>query len=613
MRRKIFLLALLACGVTLADELWSGTFEFSGAAVDPSETTVIYPTGGYQSNSATPLPYNSGWAKGTPESIEIFYINEENDNLRGVIYYQESASPSQGVAYWDYIGTDPAVIPRNDTYTIYESVLSDYEEILMYRSVTIVPEPAAALLLGLVGAFFMRKRIKSFLVCLLALTAVSASLAEVTSVSCFQAQPFNNKVVINYTLSKTTEKVTPVFTVSFAGKYDDGDPFDLEDNGTITGDGAAGIVLGEGSKQAVWTPGGGVSEVSTSTMQVKVAAVDVTGEATYLKLDLSSNKMINSALGPENPNYDPEDPESSRFLSINCKTSEIWFRRVEPGTFTMGSDVNEVGRPTDKSVIDYETGGRHIVNSETEHSVTITKAFYLAVFETTQDQYETIFCENPSRWRSNLAEGETQEARPVDYVSYNDIRGGNEGGTWPEKTDYRVDDDSFFGRIRFLTGDGIIFDLPTEAQWEMACRDKGDGSYVGSSRWSDDSVFTMTASAKNTDDNLENVAWYANNTKVSSTYPSHEVGLKKPNGIGLYDMLGNTMEWCLDWSKTYIVPYDLDPVGPPYEESNEGQSRRKRGGSAQQQAYNCRIAERMNGRPNDKNQNCGFRIAIQVK
>ena len=118
MRRNIFLLALLACSVTLAAELWSSAFDFDGTPIDPTEATVLYPTGGYQGNPATPISYNTALAQGTPVSLDISYTDQDDVTKTGVIYSQNSSTPSQGSVYWNYISTNPADVPRDDTYTI---------------------------------------------------------------------------------------------------------------------------------------------------------------------------------------------------------------------------------------------------------------------------------------------------------------------------------------------------------------------------------------------------------------------------------------------------------------------------------------------------------------
>ncbi len=113
------------------------------------------------------------------------------------------------------------------------------------------------------------------------------------------------------------------------------------------------------------------------------------------------------------------------------------------------------------------------------------------------------------------------------------IRGSSNGGKWPSSS--AVDSDSFLGKLRARTG--LEFDLPTEAQWEYACR-------AGTT-----TVYSYGNSADG------DYMWYNSN----SGYHTNDVGLKKPNPYGLYDMHGNVFEWCLDWYGT--LAYGTDPKG----------------------------------------------------
>lgn len=214
-----------------------------------------------------------------------------------------------------------------------------------------------------------------------------------------------------------------------------------------------------------------------------------------------------------------DNPPSEGFNTTEYKTRKIVLKRVNPGTFIMGEDqTNEA------------------------HRVTLTKPFYLGLFEVTQGQWMSVMGSNPCSG-SKYGYGSTN---PVEYVSYDMIRGNSEGSKWPATNS--VDSTSFMGRLRTKTG--IDFDLPTAAQWEYACRagttttysyvDNGDGPYM----W-----------------------WYWN-----SSHSSHEVGTTKANPWGFYDMHGNVWEYCLDWYGT--LAYGMDPQSP-----SSGSYRAVRGGS----------------------------------
>ena len=169
---------------------------------------------------------------------------------------------------------------------------------------------------------------------------------------------------------------------------------------------------------------------------------------------------------------------------------------------------------------------------ETLHGVVLTKPFYIGVFECTQKQYELVMGGNPSS-RKGMQ-------RPVELVSYNQIRGAVNGAGWP--THNQVDADSFMGRLRSKAN--MLFDLPTEAQWEYACR-------AGTS--------TSLNSGKNYDwgENCNEVARWARNSKNSGSDYKYDgksgytqtaiVGCYRENAWGLYDMHGNVEELCRDF------------------------------------------------------------------
>lgn len=129
--------------------------------------------------------------------------------------------------------------------------------------------------------------------------------------------------------------------------------------------------------------------------------------------------------------------------------------------------------------------------------------------------------------------------------------------------------------------EGYAYTLPTEAQWEYACRAGTTGDYAG---------------------DLNAMAWYDRNSDLRV----HSVGQKQPNEWGLYDMHGNVWEWCLDWYDTYPGGTVTDPAGPP-----EGRNRALRGGSWKDWASDCRSAVRSLGEPDNPHFHLvGFRVAL---
>ena len=299
--------------------------------------------------------------------------------------------------------------------------------------------------------------------------------------------------------------------------------------------------------------------------------VVVTG-GVYMVIDLSG--------GPDAEKYPVSYIEGapSGGWTEEYKTTKMVLRKIEAGTFTMGSPSDELGRSDD----------------EVLHEVKLTKNYYVGVFEVTQKQYKLITGEDPSDYKG--------DARPVEKVSYEMIRGSRVGGGWPPNND--VDEDSFFGKLRAKTK--MKFDLPTEAQWEYACRAGtvtalNDGHDL-TNEWEDA--------------NLNKLGRYgANHTDHRGGYDYYEhtvVGSYWPNAWGLYDMHGNVYEWCLDCYASYKNDFE-DPTGPV-----RANNRVLRGGSfyysywhAKLPASICRSAARDKREyPSHKSDDCGFRVAF---
>ena len=225
--------------------------------------------------------------------------------------------------------------------------------------------------------------------------------------------------------------------------------------------------------------------------------------------------------------------------------------------------------------------------SETQHDVKLTQNYYIGVFEVTQDQYERICGSNPSL---ALYKGFADSAyHPVSYVSYDNIRGGTsrvangENINWPTNSyKHLVYGESLCGKMR--TKFGIDFDIPTEAQWEFACR-------AGTTA----PLYSGFASSSA---NVDPLAWYKGNVSSEGDYPyTHAVGAKKPNAFGLYDILGNVVECCLDWRTSNIdVNGTGDPLVDPEGPVAGSGGRMFRGGSVFKSwdSRCCRSADRSN-------------------
>jgi len=258
------------------------------------------------------------------------------------------------------------------------------------------------------------------------------------------------------------------------------------------------------------------------------------------------------------------------------KREKLVMRLIPPGTFTMGSPSGEYTRSDD----------------EIQHSVTLTKPFYMGVFEVTQSQYERVMGASPS--------GFVGEMRPVENVTSVDIRGNCD---FPSTL--AVDGDSFVGRMRTRTGIGG-FDVPTEAQWEYACR-AGTTSAIndGSEVWYGDYQIWDSASSWHWCSYvMHDVGKYSGNYGPGTA----TVGSYAPNRWGLYDMHGNVWEICRDWYGAYVTTMVENPTGV-----SAGWDRVCRGGSYVENAQFCRSAYRHHRSPDVADDNKGFRLFCEAE
>ena len=228
-----------------------------------------------------------------------------------------------------------------------------------------------------------------------------------------------------------------------------------------------------------------------------------------------------------------------------------------PGKFLMGSPASEPDRQS----------------NETQHEVTLTQGFWLGKTEVTQAQWQAVMGNTPSYfprkeiirwkvlkwqipvWRQDFLASRWQ--LPVERVSWDDCQ-------------------------EFCRKAGGGCRLPTEAEWEYACRAGAPSPFAGSGV-------------------LNEMGWYAGN----SGGKTHPVGSKKPNAWGLCDMHGNVWEWCQDWYGDYPAGAVIDRQGPA-----TGAFRVFRGGSLNYYARDCRAAFQNGREPGNRGSNLGFRVAL---
>jgi formylglycine-generating enzyme required for sulfatase activity len=248
-----------------------------------------------------------------------------------------------------------------------------------------------------------------------------------------------------------------------------------------------------------------------------------------------------------------QSPDGGNLADEIYKTSRIVLKRIPAAgvPFFMGSPEGETGR---QSVTD----GSRV--SETVRQATLTSDFYLAVYETTQAQYAKMYA-SPSQFFF-MKDG---ACRPAENMCIDYVRGKT--SFWPGETRAEayasVPEASFLGALRKHAGGRTLFDLPTEAQWEFACR-----AGTHSALYTGENLSGSTTSA-----NLDRIGRYAGNdngghnmqtpgdTTIGTDAATSVVGTYLANGFGLYDMLGNVQELCLDWSGDYNGD-EIDPAGP---------------------------------------------------
>ena len=254
---------------------------------------------------------------------------------------------------------------------------------------------------------------------------------------------------------------------------------------------------------------------------------------------------------------------------------------------------------------------------EASHKAMIADNYYLGVFPVTQSQWALIQATRP--FPSCFQYEADKKWRPVEYVCYNEIRlsdattSDNSTYYWPNNPH----GGSFLGRLRTKTG--IAFDMPSEAQWEYACR-AGNGE----GKWGDGSDYTSSS----TDANLTRLACYGraniqdqvsegNTTWSAADGGTMPVGTHEPNAWGFYDMHGNIFEVCLDWCEDDISAYggavNINRDAPAKTLSGkDGVYRVWRSGSYRHNAAACRSAYRTEGIANGRYNIYGVRVACPV-
>lgn len=360
--------------------------------------------------------------------------------------------------------------------------------------------------------------------CALTLSLPALAAVTVSDVKIQQRWPWNGLVDIDYTVTcDTPDADIYVYPTAL-----DGDRRIAIAPRTLTGAGATGPVKA-GTHRMTWDLAADNPGLHSSAFTVTIHAY--AGAAPYMVLDLSA--------GAEATHYPVTYHSACPDLTDDAyRTTKMVFKLVIPGTFMMGSPSTEAGR----------------TDNEDLHQVTLTQPFYMAIYECTRQQWAQVTGKLPDNWSNNRLNG------PAQYVSWEDIRGSVAALTWPATE--QVDNDSFMGKLRMRTGQ--TFDLPTEAQWEYACR-------------------AGTSTPWSTGDDASKI-----NGSFNNRWDIKVVGSYAPNAWGFYDMHGNVQEWCVDAAYTRL---GTEPATDPKGSSGD-YSRLVRGGYNQSKAVDVRSARR---------------------
>jgi formylglycine-generating enzyme required for sulfatase activity len=312
--------------------------------------------------------------------------------------------------------------------------------------------------------------------------------------------------------------------------------------------------------------------IDVSLYEARLAGAAPAGETTPQKAGLPASLASDFDVPKEpkdkhgNPIRKGSDKKTGMPLEIRHKQTGMHFVFIPAGEFLMGSPDNEKDRePGD--------AGRE----GPQHEARLTKPFYLGKYEVTQAEWKAVMANNPSAFQD--------DRNPVEHVYWHDcqafLKKLNEQG---RSARFSVSSEE---RAEARTT-SLRFALPTEAQWEYACRAGTQTRF----HFGDDLDYKQ----------FTEYAWFKDNSGGTT----HPVGEKKPNAWGLYDMNGNVWEWCEDWYGGYSANEVNDPPGP-----TTGSSRVYRGGSWLSPGANCRSAVRNHMAPGQRHSHVGCRVSLR--
>ena len=400
---------------------------------------------------------------------------------------------------------------------------------------------------------------------LLPIDSAAATAIEIDSV--IQRWPWNNKVDITYTIEggqdvSSAEYKKIVFTAVIGGA-------------TYTIDGTAvGASAAAGQHTVMWFAPSGLQN-DNCTMSAAVYPDTVPSGNDYMIIDLATGDVAYEGL------FATQEESNARYNTAVYKTDKLVLRKVPAGgTYPTGHALNN------------STGN-------TPRTWTTNRDYYIGVFPVTQGQYTKLGLENKSTNTKDIA-GNTTAHRPVERVSWNDLRLEGTAPTSPIPTVDSAGEGTFFQRLDFITGNRFGFDLPTEVMFEIAERAGATTKYY----WGDDDDERYVVYNRVKRDGPTEVG----NDGASTV----AVGSRLPNSWGLYDTAGNVWEWCLDDNSLADLANAADPFTPAW---NSKDHRRWRGGGGYgNEWFNHHLASmRLSQLPLAANADLGFRVALIVR
>ena len=388
----------------------------------------------------------------------------------------------------------------------------------------------------------------------LSAVAVSAAVQAVPTVDNVRVTQGDNKVVtVTYDLKDEPAVVLAAFTTNGAP---------VSGEAALFCRGQVNRLVANGMNRSfTWKPRKLFPNQASASLAVKLTAFATNCPPTYLMVDLrEQDRVIYFADEASLPGGSVEN-------SLFKKDAILFFKApARNATFRMGDAPGERSRGT----------------RDVTHLVTFSDDFYIGVYEFTQGQYHHLTTKNFTPSGDDI---------PVNLVSYDQMRGSTY--TWPDDGHAVAEgEESVLGRLRAKCG--VEIDLPTDAQWEFACR-------AGTSTiWNDG----RAKPAEVTD-----VAWCEDNSNNSGPF---SVGGKPANDWRLFDFHGNVWETVLDWNKNQLTANATDPTGPVAGESDQDGGKNVhviRGGAYNKGWTFCRAGHRNNYNPASADRAVGFRLA----